>query len=131
MYEGRAGSSDQGVPLQLPPDAQKLLFTASFDIYRSVQQKEIIINQTDYQADTLHVDTANLEKLVIENSVSRIFQESKKDIPAQAQLYDRTANWEVYATPEKIILTSKDYHSGKLVLTFDDLRILRGISQPR
>lgn len=131
MYEGPAGSAEKGIPLQLPADARKLVSTSSFDLYRSAQQQEIIIYPTVYRAEQLHINAADLEKLIVEKEITNAPTESLEDIPMGVQLYDRTANWEVYAATEKIIIKPLQYHPGNLVLTFEDLRILRGISKPR
>jgi hypothetical protein len=133
MYEGPAGSSDKGVPLQLPPDAHQVISTSSFELYQSAQRKEIIIiiNPTTHTTEQLHINAVDLEKLITDDSMPCQPQESQEKIPEQAQLYDKTTNWEVYAAAEKIIIKPKSYHLGQLVLTFDDLRILRGPAQPR
>ena len=131
MYEGPAGSADKGDPPQLPVDAQKLFSTPSFNIYRSAQQQEIIINPTVYRAEQLHINAADLERLIAEKEMTSSPTESLEEIPERTQLYDKTVNWEVYAATEKVIIKPLQYHPGNLVLTFEDLRILRGISKPR
>lgn len=131
MHEGPAGSSNKRIPLQLPPDAKKLTSTSSFDLYRSSQQQGIVVYPTDYHSQQLHINAADLEKIIAGEQISGPPRESSETLPEKIQFYDRTANWEVYAATGKVIVKSKDYHAGQLVLTFKDLKILRGLSHPR
>ncbi len=130
MYEGPAGSANRGVELQLPSGAQKLFSTSSFDIYLAVQQQMMVINPTVYRAQQLHIKAADLDKMMTESLASDIFRESPGETPAPAQLYERTTNWEVYAATDTIIIKPNHYHPGNLTLTFNDLRILRGLAHP-
>lgn len=131
MHEGPAGLAGKGVLLQLPPDAKKLTSTSSFDLYRSAQQQGILVYPTVYRTPQLHINAADLEKMITGNPLSTLPQESAEALPEKTQFYDRTMNWEVYAATGKVIIKPLQYHAGQLVLTFDDLKILRGLSYPR
>lgn len=131
MHEGLPGKVNQGIPLQLPPDAEKLASTSSFDLYRSARQREMILYPTAYRTEQLHIDAADLERIIAGDQLSNTPQESAEAFPEKTQFYDRTANWKVYAATDKIIIKPLQYHTGQLVLTFDDLKILRGLSSPR
>ncbi len=131
MHEGPAGSSDKDIPLQLPPDAEKLVSTSSFDLYRSAQQQEITVYPTAYRTEQLHINAADLERIIAGSPFSAPPQESVENIPEKTQLYEKTTNWEVYAATGKVIIKPLQYHAGQLTLTFEDLRILRGLSHPR